>query len=321
MNDSLLDAVLQVSGSAGLYFVPRTADKKHDPRFTVVNLPNKGLPEVQEKAKQCPQALGIVRVGEGYAIRTNRDAVGAVRSLLLPETAYVEVAQLTEEDDLYMLSHVPQITRAELDAALAQSGWSAKAIKPQGTHRWIIASTQDPKVAHIAINGYIAIIEAINNKPVAKSSIAMVAREIKIDTTHDPVSNVVSTTSRFAEIKTHMETQIEQVIEDKRQHANARIAALTNALQDMQTRTDQVQEKVASDMGQIREEQVFARQKLKEVENSVTSSGTAIIQQMQAMFTSMQSSLENTIVQKFNENDKRMRTSETSKSDPFATKS
>lgn len=38
INDSLLDAVLQVSGSAGLFFIPRTDDKKHDPRYTLVNI-------------------------------------------------------------------------------------------------------------------------------------------------------------------------------------------------------------------------------------------------------------------------------------------
>eukprot|EP00438_Fugacium_kawagutii_P004085 Skav227093 [mRNA] locus=scaffold1387:440986:441213:- [translate_table: standard] len=54
--------------------------------------------------------------------------------MLLPETAYVEFAQFSEEDDLYTLSHVPQITRDELDQALQQAGWAARAIKPQGSH-------------------------------------------------------------------------------------------------------------------------------------------------------------------------------------------
>lgn len=321
VDDTILEAILRASGSAGLFFIPKTEERKHDPRFTVVNVPSKNLPEVLDQAAKCPQSLGVVRVGEGFAIRAKRDSVGAVRSLLLPETAYVEFAQFSEEDDLYTLSHVPRITRDELDEALCQAGWSAKAIKPQGVHRWIIASQQEPKVAHIAINGQIAIIEGFNTKPMQKAAMSMVAREFKIATVHDPNTNTVSTTSRFAEIKTHMETQIEQVIDNKLQHANARIAALTDALQEMQSKTDQVQEKVSNDMGQIREEQLFARQKLKEVETSVATSSGAIIQQMQAMFTTMQANLEQSLTQKFNETDKRQRIGEVSKADPFATKS
>lgn len=261
-----------------------------------------------------------MRVGDAYAIRTKRDHVGQVRSMLLPETAYVEAAQFSEHDNLYILSHVPQITRNDLDEALAQTGWKAKAIKPQGAHRWIIASQQQPQAAHIAINGYIAIVASIDTKP-AKSTVAMVAREIKINTTVDPDTKMVSTTSRIAEVRTQIETQVEQVMENKLQQANSRIAALTDALQEMQTKADQIQEKVAGDMTQIRDEQLFARQKLKEVEGSVAASGAAIIQQMQAMFTTMQSSLEQTMDRKFNESEKRHKTGENSKIDVFATKS
>lgn len=176
-----------------------------------------------------------------------------------------------------------------------------------------------PKVAHIAINGYIAIIEGCDNKPVARSTVAMVAREIKIDSVVDPETKVVSTSSRIAEVRTQIETQIEQVMEAKLQQANNKIAALTDALQEMQTKTDQVQEKVSGDILQIRDEQLFTRQKLKEVEGSVAASSASIIQHMESLFTSMQSNLEQSMDRKFNESEKRHKGSE--KIDVFATKS
>jgi ribonuclease HIII len=77
-------------------------------------------------------------------------------------------------------------------------------------------------------------------------------------------------------------------------------------------------------MGQMKQEQTFTRQKLQEVETSVATSGQAIIQQMQSMFSSMQSSLEKTMQQNMNgDPDKRQRVDETGngRADPFATKS
>ena len=58
-------------------------------------------------------------MGEGYAIRTKRDQAGVVRSNLLPESAYVEFAQFSEDDDLFIVGHVRQITRDELDVMVS----------------------------------------------------------------------------------------------------------------------------------------------------------------------------------------------------------
>lgn len=321
ISDTLLEVVLGRSGNAGLYFMPKTAQHKHDPRYGVINLPGKALNDVLQKANQCANTLGVVCIGEGYGIRAKREHLDAVRAVLLPETAYVECNNCEEDEDMYTISHVPQITRENLGVALERAGWDARVIRALGNHKWAIASKQQPQVSHLAINGYIAIIERQTSR-VAKHSVAMIAREMKVDTVIDQTNHTISTTSRFAEIKTHMETQIEQVLENKLRNANSRIEALTCALQDMQSKQDQVQQKVADDMGQIREEQAFAKQKLQEVESTVASSSGAIIAQMQQMFTSMQCSLEKTLADSFaQESEKRPRLEPPAKIDPFASKS
>lgn len=119
-----------------------------------------------------------------------------------------------------------------------------------------------------------------------------------------------------------MESQIEQVLEGRLQQAHAKIEALAGALTELQDNQEKAQEKMTSDMNQLRDEQLFAKQKLQEVENSVASSGNAIISQMGQMFASMQASLEQTLVQRYSlDPEKRQRLEEPVRNDPFATKS
>lgn len=89
----------------------------------------------------------------------------------------------------------------------------------------------------------------------------------------------------------------------------------------MQTKHAQAQEKTISDMNNIREEQLFAKQKLQEVEATVATSSTSIITHMQQMFTTMQSSLEQSIAQKFALDPEKRPRLDDPKVDPFATKS
>lgn len=304
--------------------MPKTSDRKHDARFVTINLPVRSLEEVRLKADQHSEALGIVRFRDGFAIRAKREHADRLRAVLLPESAYVEMASFNDDESLYTVSNVPQMARDELGNALRKTGWDATVIKPCGNSRWLVAAKDDPKAAHVAINGVIALVERHQKKQHTGTIMALVSREIKVDTIMDAANNVVqvSATSRFSEIKAHVEAQISQVVEGRMQQANARIEALTGALQELQTQSSQAHDKVVNDITQMKDEQQFTRQKLKEVEGSVAASGTAIISQMQQMFQTMQASLEQTVMQRMtHETDKRPRTEEVPKGDPFATKS
>lgn len=310
ISDGILDAVLARSGAAGIFLVPRSQDKQHDSRFSVVSLPCKSLSEVMAKAGQCTHSLGVIRMGEGYGIRTRREHVSSVRSNLLPETAYVDVANFEADEDLFTISHLPQMTREDVE----------RAIRPQGTNRWTVAAKHDPEAEHMIINGCLAVIEKHVAKIVTTHTVSVVARETKVDSVVDPVSQTISTTSRVSEIQAHMQTQLEQTMDSKLQQAHARIESLSVALQNFQTENQKLQAKIDCDMTQLRDEQAFARQKLQEVESSVAASSNSIISQMGQMFATMQSSLEQTLTEKFNEPDKRIKLTE-DKHDPFSTKS
>ena len=314
--DSLLQQVLCRSGAVGIVMNPKTADRKHDPRFTMVSLPVKQLHEIAAKAEACPKAMGIVKIGDGFAIRCKREDAASVRAQLLPDSAYVETAAFTNDQTLYVAKHVPQVGREALSEALQKTGWDATAVRPQGMNRWILAAKGDPNTSHVVVNGAIMMVERLH-RPTESVPITMVAREVRVNTTND--NGVVSTTSRFAEFRTQVEAQISQAVEAKLQIANSKIEQLSQALQDVQDKTESVHSSLANDLGQVREEQAFTQKKLAEVETSVAASSQQIIAQMQSMFTKMQANMELTVQSLVNDPDKRQRT-EPGKTDPFAPK-
>ena len=313
------------SGSAGIFLNPKTSDRRHDPRFVTIALPNGKLTDVIGKAEACPKALGVAKRGDAFCVRCKREDADQLRAILMPESAYVETASFSDEEMLFSLTNVPQVNRDELSSALAKAGWNANAIKPQGWKRWIVAAKTQPPASHFGINGTIVVVEKMKKAGGTMQPVTMFAREFKVDTVRDGHNNLlqVSTTSRIAEIKAQMDDQIAAVVEHKMAQAHARIEELTHALQEVKSTAEQAQNSLAGDMNQMKQEQEFTRQKLHEVETSVTSSGQAIIQQMQTMFTTMQSSLEKSMQQNMaNDADKRQRIDDNAnKADPFATKS
>lgn len=59
------------------------------------------LHEIAAKAEACPKAMGIVKTGDGFAIRCKREDAASVRAQLLPDSAYVETAAFTNDQTLY----------------------------------------------------------------------------------------------------------------------------------------------------------------------------------------------------------------------------
>eukprot|EP00435_Cladocopium_sp_Y103_P051940 s515_g16.t1 len=317
VSDMLLNQVLARSGSAGVFMNPKTADRRHDPRYTTIPLPGKKLSEVTAKAEGCVNAKGIAKLGDTFAIRCCREHAAGIRANLMPESACVETASFTQDQILFVAKNVPQVGRDELTEALQKTGWEATAVKPQGMSRWILAAKSEPQNSHVIVNGAIMTVERMH-KSGEHVPVTFVAREVRVNTTTDP-QGVVSTTSRFAEFKAQFEAQISQAVDTKLQMAHSKIEQLTQALQDVQNKTDQVQTTFASEMGQMKEEQAFTQKKLQEVETSVASNSQQIITQMQNMFSQMQSNMEQTMMSLVNDPEKRQRT-EPPKNDPFGPK-
>eukprot|EP00438_Fugacium_kawagutii_P000152 Skav223602 [mRNA] locus=scaffold493:442399:446367:+ [translate_table: standard] len=306
ISDALLEQVLSRSGMSGIFMSPKTALKKHDPRYVVIPVPNKQLPEVHAKIENCNEVIGIVKINDGFAVRCKREDASSVRAQLLPESAYVATASFDSNQALYMLRNVPQVGRDELSAALSKLGWNAIAVRPQGVNKWVIAASAEPPCQHLVINGSIATVDSMQRK--SDKGLTIVAREYKVDTIRDNQNQVVavSTTSRIAEMKAQVETQIAAAVDCKLAVANQRIEELSTALEAMKS------------------EQAFTKQKIAEVESSVTSNSQAIIAKMGDMFKEMDTSFRQALQNMSSvdhDPEKRARVGDVPKHDPFASKS
>ena len=324
--DSILNAVLSRSGYSGIFFCPKGSDKKPDSRFATVALPLQDLSEIQSKIDKCANALGIAKLGDRYAVRCRREFADSVRSSLLPETAFVATPTIESDDQLFLIKNVPcELGREGLTDALASVGWKANAIRVQGVDRWVVASKVSPPQSHLVVNGCLSVIEPLHK---AKSTIpvTMVAREFQVQATVDASNQVtaVSTSSRFAEVRAELEAQVSEAMESRLAVANARIDELTSALHEHKIEQQKTQQA-------FKEEQQFTRQKVAEIETTVTSSGQLLLNQMKAMFSSMQQNLETSLSTQIADiknglegesGDKRQRVNEpVHKNDPSATRS
>ena len=322
VQDSILEHVLQRSGSAGIYLTPRTADRRHDDRYAAITMPNRSLSDMQKLAADCDKALGIVRVKDQLAIRCKREDAPQLRTILLPESAYVASATTAQDEQLWVLKHVPNVVgKAGLDEALRQSEWDARVIRAQGLNRWIVASREMPKAQHLNINGSFVLAEPLKRQN-EQSAITMIAKQVKVDalvSTSDG-SMQVSASSRYQEIK----AEVSDFFEAKLAVANDRIERLAAQLEQAQETQNKANLQTQIELNNLRDEQSFHRQKIQEVESSVIQSGQTVIQTMQSMMQQMQANLEGSMQQLMRQppcdESKRPRTEQPEKNDQFATR-
>eukprot|EP00438_Fugacium_kawagutii_P029602 Skav235416 [mRNA] locus=scaffold924:114031:118563:- [translate_table: standard] len=331
VDDTILDQVLQRSGWAGIYVTPRTPDKRLDERFTAITVPDTSLGDLQKKTSGLERALGIVRIKDHLAIRCRREHATAIRSVVLPESAFVTTHQFDQQDSLWLLKNIPcEIGHQGLLQALEKAGWDASPIRAQGQNRWIVAAKTAPPAMHFCINQTYVLVEPAKRSN-DQGSVTMVAKQFKVDTVTTSCNGTtqVATTSRFQEIKTEMSEQMELRLHDANQKIEQLQQALTQVQQNQQAQVI-ANQNAQQELAQLREELAFARQKISEVEGSVVASGQTVIQTMQTMMQNMQQTLQQNLessmkqiiaTESTTEKEKRARTGGTPpKHDPFANK-
>ena len=318
VKDEILEQIISRSGYAGIYVSPKSDTKRHDERYAVVVVPNTSLADVQKRASTIEKAMGIVKVRDQFAIRCRREHVGLLRMTLLPESAFVATDASAHDESIWVLKNVPiQVGREGIDQALQQAEWQAHVIKAQGHDRWIVAAKMPPPCLHLSLNNQYVLIEPLR-KTQEVPAVTVVAKQFKVDTM---VTNegATYTSSRFQEVKTELSENFEM----KLQAANTKIEQLAVMLNQVHEQQAQAQLQNKADLEQLREEQSFAKQKIQEIEGSVTQSGQQIIQQMSGMMQQMQASLEASMKAMLPASDdaKRRCTEDPPRGDAFAAKS
>eukprot|EP00438_Fugacium_kawagutii_P013663 Skav213136 [mRNA] locus=scaffold107:376351:402111:+ [translate_table: standard] len=265
-------------------------------QFSVIVMPECSLAEAQKRASAHDKALGIVKVKEQYAVRCRREHATALRAALLPESAFVAMEAVSSDEQLWLLKHVPaEIGKGGLQQALTAAEWNAHPVRAQGLDRWVVASNTSPPCRHLCINNAFVLVEPFK-RPHEGPAVTMIAKQFKVETLvkSSPTGHMqVATTSRYQEMKADLSEQMEQKLAD----ATGKIEVLAQQMQVMQTMHAQEINATKAELAMVRDEQTFAKQKLQEVETSITQSSHSVIKTMQDMFTQMQSTLEHSMKQ------------------------
>ena len=288
--DELLNGILTRSGHAGIFTIPRTSEKKPDPRFSIVQVPNCNL-EDAIKLAEGPHGLGVCIAGQHFAVRCSREHVNDLRQRLAPETAFVQTADFDSEDVLYTVRNVAtHIGASDLSTALSSAGWPCKAVRPAGQSAWVVASKKPPAFSHLCVNGGLAFIEPLRKQQFPQLTVT--AKEFQVSSTYDCNSGQLSTTTRIAEVRQEMSAQIQQAVEARMAAANERIDALTLELREAQLETKQARDATNIQIAQIQNEQQFMHNRVSEVEGTVQQCSQSIVAQMQSMLNNMQQNIQ-----------------------------
>lgn len=326
VGDSILDSVLARSGISGIYITPKGMDKKPDERYAIVVIPSSNHDDALKRVKNCDKSLGLARLKDQYAVRCRKENLNAVRSMILPESAYVDMGSFATDDTLWILKNVPsQVGREDLTKALQLTAWKAKAVRSQGMNRWVVASATNPPASHLCINNTMVVVEPLK-RVLDSAPITMVASEFKCDSTIDNDGTMqISTTSRIAEVKAEISDDINMAIDRRMAEAQAKIDSLAQQVISMQENSQKEQEANRMEFQMMKDEQAFARQRLTDIEATVSQSSTAVVSQVQAMMQQMQSNLESSMKQlvtnQMGDETKRPRVDDVKRHDAFSTSS
>jgi len=277
------EAVLRRSGTQGMFFTPRGADRRPDGRFAVVAMPNETLEGVLKIAADIPDSIGVAVLGskfDAFGIRCKRDAFEKVREVVFPESIKIDVDDFSTKDDLYTIRHLKQqFTRETMNKALQGIGWTAKAIKPVRDGEWLVASATRPPSEHLCINGSLAIVVAKHSDKVVP--LVLTRTDTMMQVVNQPDGTVaVSKHNRVDEIR----ADITEFVDKRLEAAHQQIEQLTHALQSTQQQIQEIQTGTQKEFDNIRQEQAATLGKVGDIEKAVTGTSNQLLSQMKEMF-------------------------------------
>ena len=277
-----VDAVLKRSGQQGIFFTPRGQDKKPDSRYAVLPLPGFTLEKIREAISDTPQALGIAVLSadfKTFGVRCRKEAHDQIKLQFFPESLKVDAAEVHGDESLFSLNHLTsQLSRENMDLALQEVQWDARAIKPTGPDSWLIASKVPPPSSHLCINGALTVVTA--KKQNSAPQMVMTRTDMVTQVTGFPDGSVAVTKhSRMDEIRADIQSQLEELVAEKMNDANQKIIQLSSELQTTQEQLREVRADSSSRFDQIATQ-------VQTLEQGVASNATTIVQQMKAMFDS-----------------------------------
>ena len=253
------------------------------------------------QAQKHVMTLGVIEVQGGYAYRTRREHLQALRKALMPNSVWSEEGQPRVGDQMYVLKHVAVITGApQLTQALRELGWDAVGIRPIGQSTWSVAAAQPPPSPHLMINGHFTIaVPAHDNtktpndayRTLASIKPGVAVSAVPTTTGDDDMATVSQPQTRLLELRGELSEQIEQMVEKKMQETRDQVGTLTEAISMQESKIDRIEAAVTKVQTDVQDQNLHVETRLSSIEQSVTSQGNSMLAQMNGMLQTFQNTL------------------------------
>eukprot|EP00435_Cladocopium_sp_Y103_P041072 s1577_g11.t1 len=145
--ECLVQDILAVSGTAGIYPEPRTLDARSvHPDFAMVWLPKMSRAQLNHLKQTTPAAIGVGRVGERVGLRVFASDAAAVHGLLKPEAVFLPSGPRHE----FLTGPFPfGSDRSSLMRAFKALKWEARPVQPMSSvdskgSMWLVQANQEP---------------------------------------------------------------------------------------------------------------------------------------------------------------------------------
>lgn len=223
--DSLLEPILKRSGLRGLFWTPKSIDKKPDPRFAIVQMPMLTHDQVIQRVGEVKDALGIAIVGDQdrFAIRCKREHLNGVRQELFPESVQLVIPDFQNlSDGLGRPTCFMQGISEPIRCNLFFQWFDREKVIINGKDSWLVASSDRPPADHLCINQALVVVIP-HRKSVETPVVLTRADQTTQVMERGDGAKITTTHSRIDEIKANLEVQIVEAVEArmeaKLQHA------------------------------------------------------------------------------------------------------
>eukprot|EP00438_Fugacium_kawagutii_P000468 Skav217121 [mRNA] locus=scaffold783:248990:253129:+ [translate_table: standard] len=293
-----VEPILKRSGQSGLFLQAKNEQKKPDPRYGIIPMYGATLEETIAAAQKATNTLGVVIMNDQptYAIRGRREHIITIRKAVLPQGLTLQEGTINPDATWFLIRGIKTSTNCELlTRCLKEMNWDAQAIRPKGPQTWLICAQADPPAQHVVINNeYASIIpigfkhaavKARSDQKSADTSAPLQANFSMCPEDDDEISMASTTTTRFNDLRTGLEDQIQSLVANKMLQYDAKFNDLHETIAKNKAEADQVHQKLQCDIVEVQKSQHSIQAQITDSNNSVVSQMQSLFQEMQKSFT------------------------------------
>ena len=155
VSDKNLRAVLRLSGSAGIYLVPKGPDRSKDDRFRVIPVAGAVIVESAKLRLEIKHHIGLAKLKDGLGVRVEKSRYAETKKLLFPDLPTSDEEDFDSVTPKWFLLGVPDsFDRAAVRKLLGTLGWEGIAsLNNEGWRTWSCISRHDPPCKAFEVNG------------------------------------------------------------------------------------------------------------------------------------------------------------------------